>query len=177
MKKICVFCGSSNGRDPKYLDLANEVGSLIGGHGWGLVYGGGKVGLMGAVANAVMAKKQDVIGVIPKSLVSAEVAHTGVTALHVVGSMHERKKMMYDLSDAFLIIPGGMGTLDEMFEIITWAQLKYHSKPIYILNEFGFYNSLIEFINHSSQQGFIRPEHLQLFKVIEKVEGLEPIFS
>lgn len=172
MKKLCVFCGSSNGRDPKYIELANYVGSLIGEQGWGLVYGGGKVGLMGATANAVMVKNRPVVGVIPKSLVSAEVAHTGVTTLHVVDSMHERKKLMYDLSDAFLIIPGGMGTLDEMFEIITWAQLKYHQKPIFILNEFGFYNSLIEFVNHSSQQGFIKPEHLNLFKVIDKADDL-----
>lgn len=177
MKKLCVFCGSSNGRDPKYIELANYVGSLIGEHGWGLVYGGGKVGLMGAAANAVMAKNQPVIGVIPKSLVSAEVAHTDVTTLHIVGSMHERKKLMYDLSDGFLIIPGGMGTLDEMFEIITWAQLKYHQKPIFILNEFGFFNSLLEFINHSSQQGFIKPEHLKLFKVIEKADDLKSILK
>lgn len=106
MKKICVFCGSSNGRDQKYIELAAHVGSLIGDRGWGLVYGGGKVGLMGAAANAVLAKQQPVVGVIPQSLVSAEVAHSGVTKLHIVASMHERKKMMYDLSDAFLIIPG-----------------------------------------------------------------------
>lgn len=177
MKKICVFCGSSNGRDPKYIELANYVGTLIGEKGWGLVYGGGKVGLMGAAANAVMAKKQPVIGVIPKSLVSAEVAHTGVTTLHVVETMHERKKMMYDLSDAFLVIPGGMGTLDEMFEIITWAQLKYHQKPVYILNEFGFFDSLLQFINHSSDQGFIKKEHLQLFQVIEKAESLNALLK
>jgi uncharacterized protein (TIGR00730 family) len=112
MKKICVFCGSSNGRDPKFIELANNIGTLIGRNGWGLVYGGGKVGLMGAVANSVLSQKQDVIGVIPKSLMNAEVAHTGVTKLHVVETMHERKKLMYDLSDAFLILPGGMGTLD-----------------------------------------------------------------
>jgi uncharacterized protein (TIGR00730 family) len=176
MKRICVFCGSSNGSDPKYIELANTVGNLIADHGYGLVYGGGKVGLMGAVANSVLAKKQDVIGVIPKSLVSAEVAHSGVTTLHVVGTMHERKKLMYDLSDAFLVLPGGMGTLDEMFEIITWAQLKYHHKPIYILNEFGFFDSLLQFVHHSSAQGFIKKEHLQLFKVIQKVEGVKEIF-
>jgi uncharacterized protein (TIGR00730 family) len=177
MKRLCVFCGSSNGRDPQYLDLAKTAGNMIADNGWGLVYGGGKVGLMGMIADTVLAKKLDVIGVIPKSLVSAEVAHHGLTALHVVGSMHERKKLMYDLSDAFLILPGGMGTLDEMFEIITWAQLKYHHKPIYILNEFGFYDSLLKFVNHSSDEGFIKKEHLQLFKVIEKVEGLSSIFK
>ena len=177
MKKICVFCGSSNGNEAKFLELANQVGTLIGSLGWGLVYGGGKVGLMGAVANTVLAGKQEVIGVIPKSLMSAEVAHVGVTKLHVVETMHERKKMMYDLSDAFLILPGGMGTLDEMFEIITWAQLKYHHKPIYILNEFGFYDSLLQFVNHSSQHGFIKKEHLQLFKVIKNVEGVAEILK
>jgi uncharacterized protein (TIGR00730 family) len=177
MKKICVFCGSSNGRDPKFIELANNIGTLIGRNGWGLVYGGGKVGLMGAVANSVLSQKQDVIGVIPKSLMSAEVAHMGVTKLHVVETMHERKKLMYDLSDAFLVLPGGMGTLDEMFEIITWAQLKYHHKPIYILNEFGFFDSLLQFVHHSNDQGFIKSEHLQLFKVIQKVEDVMSILK
>ena len=173
MKNICVFCGSSPGLDPQFMELAKVVGALIAESGCGLVYGGGKVGLMGAVADAVLAKKQEVIGVIPKSLMSAEVAHTGVSKLHVVESMHDRKKLMYDLSDAFLILPGGMGTLDEMFEIITWAQLKYHNKPIYLLNEFGFYNSLIEFVNFSSEQGFIKPQHLGLFKVVDNFENLK----
>lgn len=172
MKKICVFCGSANGNDPKYIDLAKQVGELIASKNLGLVYGGGKVGLMGAVADTVLAKKQEVIGVIPESLMSAEVAHAGLTHLHVVKGMHERKLMMYNYSDAFLILPGGMGTLDEMFEIITWAQLKYHSKPIYLLNEFGFFDSLINFIHHSSGQGFIKKEHLQLFKVLEKAEDI-----
>lgn len=172
MKKICVFCGSANGNNPKYIELAKQVGELIASRNIGLVYGGGKVGLMGAVADTVLVKKQEVIGVIPESLMTAEVAHAGLTQLHVVKGMHERKLMMYNHSDAFLILPGGMGTLDEMFEIITWAQLKYHNKPIYLLNEFGFFDSLINFIHHSSDQGFIRKEHLQLFKVLKNAEDI-----
>lgn len=172
MKKICVFCGSSDGKSSKYLDLGKAVGELIAKNNCGLVYGGGKVGIMGAVANSVLENGGEVIGVIPKSLVSKEVAHFEVTKLHVVESMHERKKMMYDFSEAFLVLPGGMGTLDEMFEILTWAQLKLHSKPVYILNEFGFYDSLIQFLQTACEQGFIREEHLKLFQVINKIDAI-----
>lgn len=172
MKRICVFCGSASGNEEKYLNLAKNVGEKIASLNCGLVYGGGKVGLMGAVADAVMAAKKEVIGVIPKNLVSNEVAHRDITSLHIVEDMHERKEMMYNFSDAFLILPGGMGTLDEMFEILTWAQLKLHNKPVYILNEFGFYNSLIAFITHSHMQGFIKKEHLYLFKVLENTDDL-----
>ena len=172
MKKICVFCGSSGGKDKKYLDLAKRVGEVITQKNFGLVYGGGNVGLMGMVAHTVLKNNKEVIGVIPKSLTNREMADFSITQLHIVETMHERKKMMYDLSDAFLVIPGGMGTLDEMFEILTWAQLKFHNKPVYILNEFGFYTDLIKFVNHSSEQGFIKKEHLQLFQVIEKAEDL-----
>jgi uncharacterized protein (TIGR00730 family) len=172
MKKICVFCGSSNGKTGQYLDLGKRVGALMSQRTWGLVYGGGKVGVMGAVANSVLENGCEVIGVIPKSLVSKEVAHFEVTKLHVVEDMHERKRMMYDFSDLFLVLPGGMGTLDEMFEILTWAQLGLHNKPIYLLNEFGFYDSLIDFLKTSAEQGFIREEHLRLFQVINKAEDL-----
>ncbi|MGZ3724874.1 MAG: LOG family protein [Pseudobdellovibrio sp.] len=175
MKRICVFCGSASGKDEKYIKLAQKVGEMIAAKNCGLVYGGGKVGLMGTVANAVLAGKQEVIGVIPKNLVSNEVAHRDVTTLHIVEDMHERKEMMYNFSDAFLVLPGGMGTLDEMFEILTWAQLKLHSKPVYILNEFGFFDSLIAFIKHSNSQGFIRDEHLSLLTVLEKAEDLQSL--
>ena len=172
MKKICVFCGSSNGNNEKYLELAKRVGEVISQKNLGLVYGGGNVGLMGKVAHTVLDNKKEVVGVIPKSLTNREMADFSITKLHIVETMHERKKMMYDLSDAFLAIPGGMGTLDEMFEILTWAQLKYHTKPVYILNEFGFFTDLIKFVNHSSEEGFIKKEHLQLFQVLEKAEDL-----
>ena len=173
MKNICVFCGASSGNDDKYIELAATVGELLGQSGHRMIYGGGKVGLMGAAADACLQSGGEVIGVIPKNLVSQEVAHFKVTLLHVVENMHERKKMMYDNSDAFLVLPGGMGTLDEMFEILTWAQLKLHNKPVYILNETGFFTHLIQYLQHASDEGFIRKEHLQLFKVLTKVEDVK----
>jgi uncharacterized protein (TIGR00730 family) len=139
-KKLCVFCGSAQGNSERYVQQAQKVGELMASLNVGLVYGGATVGVMGAIADSVLSHGGHVIGVIPKSLVEYEVAHYKVTKLHIVEGMHERKKMMYDFSDAFLVLPGGMGTLDEMFEILTWSQLKLHSKPIYILNEFGFYD-------------------------------------
>lgn len=175
MKRICVFCGSANGITDRYLNQARIVGQFIADQKIGLVYGGATIGVMGAVANAVLEKSGDVVGVIPKNLVEYEVAHYKVTKLHIVEDMHERKRMMYDFSDAFLVLPGGMGTLDEMFEILTWSQLKLHTKPIYILNEFGFYNSLLEYIQHSHNEGFIKKEHLSLLKEIKNIEELLPI--
>jgi uncharacterized protein (TIGR00730 family) len=172
MKKICVFCGSAHGNSKQYVEQAENVGRILLQRGWGLVYGGGKVGIMGTIANTVLAGQGEVIGVIPESLVSKEVAHMQVTKLHIVPDMHTRKKMMYDLSDAFLILPGGMGTLDEMFEILTWSQLGLHKKPIYILNEFGFYDHLLNYIRHSQKEGFIKPEHLRLINVINKPEDV-----
>ncbi len=172
MKRVCVFCGSATGKNEKYLQLATRVGEIIASHRHELVYGGGRVGLMGAVADSVMKHGSRVIGVIPKTLMTKEVAHEDVSQLYVVEGMHERKKMMYDLSDAFLVIPGGMGTLDEMFEILTWAQLKLHHKPIYLLNEGGFYDHLIAYVKHSAAEGFIRPEHVNLFQVISSTEDI-----
>lgn len=172
MKRLCVFCGASNGNSDRYLNQAKQVGQLLASQKIGLVFGGGKVGVMGAIANAVLENGGDVVGVIPKSLVEFEVAHHNVTKLHIVEDMHERKKMMYDFSNAFLILPGGMGTLDEMFEILTWSQLGLHKKNIYILNEFGFYDSLLQYIEHSHSEGFIKKEHLQLINEIKKVEDV-----
>lgn len=172
MKRLCVFCGAANGNSDRYVLQAKYVGEILAGQKIGLVFGGGKVGIMGTVADTVLKNGGEVIGVIPKSLVSAEVAHHEVTQLHIVEDMHSRKKLMYDLSDAFLILPGGMGTLDEMFEILTWSQLGLHKKPIYILNEFGFYDSLLQYLRHSSDEGFIKKEHLQLINEIKKVEDV-----
>lgn len=148
------------------MQLAEKVGQIIAKKTYGLVYGGGNVGLMGAAANAAVSNGSEVIGVIPKCLMTREMAHFEVTKLHIVEDMHERKRMMYEFSDVFLILPGGMGTLDEMFEITTWAQLGLHNKPIYLLNEFGFFDHLVQFLQHSNQEGFIRDPHLNLFKVI-----------
>lgn len=172
MKRLCVFCGASNGNSDRYLNQARQVGEILVSQKIGLVFGGGKVGIMGAIANSVLKNGGEVTGVIPKSLVSAEVAHHEITKLHIVDDMHSRKKLMYDLSDAFLVLPGGMGTLDEMFEILTWSQLGLHKKNIYILNEFGFYDSLLHYIEHSHNEGFIKKEHLQLINEIKKVEDV-----
>lgn len=170
MKRICVFCGAAKGNSGSYTDLARTVGKHIAQQKMGLVYGGGKVGLMGTLADAALENHGEVIGIIPRALVNAEVAHTKITKLHIVESMHARKKMMYDLSDAFLILPGGMGTLDETFEILTWAQIGIHKKPVYILNEFGFFHSLLGFLRHSHNEGFIKKEHLELLTELHSVD-------
>jgi uncharacterized protein (TIGR00730 family) len=176
-KKLCVFCGSAQGNSERYVQQAQKVGELLASLNVGLVYGGATVGVMGAIADSVLSHGGHVIGVIPKSLVEYEVAHHKVSKLHIVEGMHERKKMMYDFSDAFLVLPGGMGTLDEMFEILTWSQLKLHSKPIYILNEFGFYDHLLKYIQHSHEEGFIKKEHLNLIKELKSVEDVKSLIS
>lgn len=151
------------------------IGELLVKHNIGLVYGGASIGVMGAIADSVMRNGGYAVGVIPQSLVDYEVAHAGLSELHVVDGMHQRKKLMYDLSDAFLTLPGGMGTLDEMFEVLTWTQLKYHTKESYILNFGGFYDSLLSYLRASHDEGFIKGEHLALLKEIKDVEGLEKI--
>jgi uncharacterized protein (TIGR00730 family) len=172
MKRLCVFCGSSSGTNPKYLSLASELGEKMAQRQIGLVYGGASIGLMGKVADEVLNKKGIVIGVIPESLTSLEIIHRGLTEQHVVQGMHERKKLMYDFSDAFVAIPGGMGTLDEMCEILTWAQLKYHQKPCYILNTYGFYDALLSHFNFIHREGFLKKEHLDLVRVVNNVDEL-----
>lgn len=159
MKRIAVYCGSATPADPFYIETAQLVGRTLAARGIGLVYGGGKLGLMGAVANAVLEAGGEVIGVIPEALVGSEVAHTGCTELHVVPGMHERKRMFTDLSDGFLTIPGGVGTMDELWEAISWAQLGYHQKPVGLLNAAGFYDKLLEFNAHMVSVGFIRAQH------------------
>lgn len=175
MKKLCVFCGSAAGNNPKYMELGTRIGELLVKNKTGLVYGGASIGLMGAIADSVLKNGGEVIGVIPKALVDYEVAHSGLSKLFVVDDMHQRKKLMYDNSDAFLSLPGGMGTLDEMFEVLTWTQLKYHQKPSYILNFEGFYDSLLSYLRHSTNEGFIKGEHLQLLKELRSVEALEKV--
>lgn len=159
MKRLAVYCGSASPEDPRYIELASEVGRTLATRGIGVVYGGGKLGLMGAVADAALAAGGEVIGVIPEALVSSEVAHRGCTELHVVSGMHERKLAFTELSDGFLTIPGGVGTMDELWEAVSWAQLGYHAKPVGLLNAFGFYDQLVAFNHHMIAVGFIRPAH------------------
>lgn len=173
MKKLAVFCGSSSGRSKAYLKLGVDLGHLLANKDWGLVYGGASVGVMGAMADAILEKKGHVWGVIPQSLVDWEVAHQNLEKLEVVDSMHKRKERMYDLSDAFLAIPGGMGTLDELCEIITWAQLKHHRKPIYLLNFNGFFDHLMRHFQHCEAEGFLSKEHLELVRCLDRLEDLE----
>ena len=177
MKKLCVFCGSAEGNSPAYLSMATSLGELMAKNNIALVYGGATIGVMGAVADAVLSHGGTVIGVIPKTLVNYEIAHRGLTELHIVEDMHQRKKMMYDRSDAFLSLPGGMGTLDEMFEILTWFQLKLHSKPCFIYNFNGFYDSLLAYLRHSHQEGFIKSEHMKLLQEIKEVDQLEGLIK
>ena len=172
MKRICVFCGSSSGASPAYIETAKKIGEVIAAKGLGLVYGGARCGLMGAVANAAIENGAEVIGVIPGALIEKEVAHVGVSDLRVVGSMHERKMLMSDLADAFIALPGGMGTLEELCEILTWAQLGLHRKPCGLLNVEGYYRHLISYFDHAAAEGFIRPEHRSLLVIDEEPRGL-----
>lgn len=155
LKKICVYCGSSNGKNPAYKQAAALLGQAMQQRGIGLVYGGATVGIMGAVANAVLEAGGEVIGVIPKSLAVKELAHQQLTELHVVESMHERKAMMAELSDGFIALPGGWGTLEELFEILTWAQLGFHKKPCGLLNIEGYYDGLFDFLDNAFEQQFV----------------------
>jgi uncharacterized protein (TIGR00730 family) len=172
MKRLCVFAGSSAGARTDYLTAAAELGRVLAGRDIGLVYGGARVGLMGAVADAVLAGGGEVIGVIPEALVEKEVAHTGLTDLRVVASMHQRKALMAELSDAFVALPGGWGTLDEMFEILTWAQLGLHRKPCGLLNAKGYFDRLLAFLDHTVEQGFVRREYGSLLSVAEAPASL-----
>jgi uncharacterized protein (TIGR00730 family) len=159
MKRLAVYCGSASPDDPRYLQLATDVGRTLAERGIGVVYGGGKLGLMGAVADGALTAGGEVIGVIPEALVNSEVAHRGCTDLQVVAGMHERKLAFTNLSDGFLTIPGGVGTMDELWEAVSWAQLGYHAKPVGLLNAFGFYDQLLAFNHHMIAVGFIRPAH------------------
>lgn len=159
MKRICVFCGSSNGVLEDYGLAASELGRELAGRGIGLVYGGASIGLMGAVANAALGAGGEVIGVIPKALVTEEVVHTGLTDLRIVDSMHARKAEMEKLSDAFVALPGGIGTLEEFVEMLTWLQLRFHAKPCGLLNVRGYYDDFVRFLDYTVQQGFLKAKH------------------
>jgi uncharacterized protein (TIGR00730 family) len=162
MHRLCVFCGSSAGVRPAYAAAARATGRLLAERGIELVYGGGRVGLMGAVADAVLAAGGRAHGVIPEALTAREVAHGGLTELHVVGTMHERKARMADMADAFVALPGGYGTFEEFCEVLTWSQLGIHPKPCGLLNVSGYYAPLLALFDHAVAEGFLRPQHREL---------------
>ena len=181
MKRLAVYCGSATPEDPRYLTLAAAVGEELARRGIGVVYGGGKLGLMGALATGALTAGGEVIGVIPEAMVAAEVAYLDCTELHVVQTMHERKQAFTDLSDGFLTLPGGVGTMDELWEAVSWAQLGYHSKPVGLLNAFGFYDGLITFADHMAAAGFVRAVHRgiliaenELGALLQRMEAYRP---
>jgi uncharacterized protein (TIGR00730 family) len=172
IKSVCVYCGASNGASENFLKIATDVGRALGENGIRLVYGGGGIGLMGAVADAALAAGGEVIGIIPEHLQNAELGHRGLTELKIVDSMHTRKRMMFDLSQAFVILPGGMGTLDETFEIITWRQLGMHDKPIILVNHDDYWDPFLDLVDHVIDSGFARQAARQLFSVVGGVGRL-----
>ena len=172
MRRVCVFCGASSGRLPEYAEAARSFGATAAARGLGIVYGGGRVGLMGAVADAALAAGGEVIGVIPQELVDRELAHGGLTELRVVGSLHERKAQMAELADAFVALPGGFGTLDELLEQLTWSQLGLHEKPIGLFDVEEYWRPLITLARHATDEGFVRESDLGGIAVGTDAEGL-----
>ena len=177
MKRLCVFCASSDGRRAGYADAARAMGRALLARGVGLVYGGGSVGLMGVLANAVLAGGGEVIGVLPRGLARKEYAHPGLTELHLVGSMHERKALMASLADGFVALPGGLGTLEEILEVFTWAQLGIHQKPVGLVDVDGYWAGLLALLEHAVQEGFIRPEYAGLLLVEPDPDALLDRFA
>jgi uncharacterized protein (TIGR00730 family) len=172
MKRICVFCGSNHGARQAYREAAQALGNEMARRGIGLVYGGGRVGLMGVIADAVLAAGGQVIGVIPDNLLAKELDHRGLSELRIVGTMHERKALMGDLADGFIAMPGGFGTYDEFCEVLTWAQLGLHKKPCAMLNVDGYYDAMIAMFDHATQEGFIRPDHRGMLIISADVNEL-----
>ena len=169
---ICVYCGSRSGELAAYADAARRVGTHIGEQGWQLVYGGGRAGLMGIVADAALAAGAPVVGVIPESLMGRELGHRGLTELHVVETMHQRKMLMAQRCDAFLALPGGIGTFEELFEVWSWRQLGYHDKPLGLLNVAGYYDALLRFLASSREQGFMSDAQIDLLQVSDEPQAL-----
>lgn len=183
MRRLCVFCGSSPGARPSYKAAAEELGRYLASEQIGLVYGGGNVGLMGILADAALAAGGEVIGVIPRHLMALEVGHNGLSQMHVVDSMHERKALMADLSDAFLAMPGGFGTFEEFCEVLTWSQLGLHQKPCGLLNIDNYYTPMLQMFDHAVEERFIRSENRRLVlaaetvpEVIEELRNWKPVF-
>jgi len=172
MKRLAVYCGSATPDDPAYIELAHSVGAALAKRDIGVVYGGGRLGLMGAVAAGALEAGGEVIGVIPEALANSEIANHDCTELHTVSGMHERKKLFTDLSDGFITIPGGVGTMDELWEAISWAQLGYHENPVGLLNAFGFYDHLIAHNAHMAEVGFVRPAHQGILVADDDIDGL-----
>jgi uncharacterized protein (TIGR00730 family) len=177
IRRICVYCGANAGARPAYAAAARRLGRLLGARGLGLVYGGGNVGLMGVLADAALAAGAEVLGVIPRALVARELGHQGITELRVVETMHERKAVMAELADAFVALPGGLGTLDELFEVMTWAQLGLHGKPIGLLEVEGFFAPLVAYLDRAVAEGFIRTEHRAALTVATEPEALLEQFA
>lgn len=182
MKRICVFCGSSAGSEPAYRTCAEQLGAELTRRNIGLVYGGGNVGLMGAIADAVLKAGGEAIGVIPEHLITREIGHKRLTKLHIVHSMHERKALMSDLSDAFIALPGGFGTLEEFFEVLTWSQLGLHAKPCGLANVLGYYTPLLRMLDHAVDERFLKPQNRALVlardtpsELLEALEGWRPV--
>jgi uncharacterized protein (TIGR00730 family) len=181
MNRLAVYCGSATPADPRYMELARGVGRTLAERGIGVVYGGGRLGLMGAIASAALEAGGEVIGVIPHALANSEVANHDCSELRTVSGMHERKQAFTDLSDGFVTIPGGVGTMDELWEAVSWAQLGYHTKPVGLLNAFGFYDHLIAFNRHMAEVGFVRPAHQGIIidaetlpDLLDKMAAYEP---
>ena len=172
MKAICVYCGSSSKAKPVYFEAAHALGTALAKRGWSLIYGGASCGLMGAVADAALAAGGKVVGVLPDFMEDRELAHTNLTELHIVSSMHERKAKMAQLAEGFIALPGGFGTLDEMFEMLTWAQINAHQKPCGFLNVSGFYDPLFTFLDHVTAEGLLRPHHRALPLIHRELEPL-----
>jgi uncharacterized protein (TIGR00730 family) len=172
VKSVCVYCGASAGSDPVYAEAAVELAQALAARGLRVIYGGAQVGLMGLVADTALAAGAEVVGVIPKVLVEWEVAHSGLTELHVVGDMHERKALMADLADGFVALPGGIGTLEELVEVYTWSYLGLHDKPFAVLNTAGYYDGFTAFLDHAVSQGFLRPEVRARLLVAPDAEAL-----
>ena len=172
MKRLAVYCGSATPADPRYVALARAVGEDLARRGVGVVYGGGRLGLMGAVADGALSAGGEVIGVIPQSLVDAEVAHRGLTDLRIVGTMHQRKAAFTDLADGFVTLPGGTGTMDELWEALSWAQVGYHAKPVGLLDAFGFYAPLVQMWVRMAEVGFVRAQHRDLLIVADTLDLL-----
>ncbi len=172
MRRLCVFCGSSSGKRPLYTEQTRLLGHALARRGLGLVYGAGHVGLMGVLADAVLASGGEAIGVIPRAMVDRELAHTGLTQLHIVDTMHQRKALMADLADGFAALPGGYGTGDELFEILTWAQLGIHTRPVGLLNMAGYFDPLLAWLDRVAEEEFLRPQHRELLIVEDDAERL-----
>ncbi|MGI9249208.1 MAG: TIGR00730 family Rossman fold protein [Woeseiaceae bacterium] len=177
MRRICVYCGSNTGARPQYAEAARDLGDVLVRHDLELVYGGADIGIMGIVADAVLERGGKVHGVIPKMLCDKEIAHQGLTELHVVSSMHERKTMMAALSDGFIAMPGGFGTLEEIIEIITWGQLRFHDKPCGLLNVGSYFDHLLSYLDHASAEGFLRRENRQMLLCDNDAAGLVQQFE